>query len=185
MMGDWQAVSALATVVGAFAAWYYVRLTHKLWRATAGQVEIAKKNSEAELMLRLMMEYDFMRPQLNTLREWWPILASDNQIQQMKRFAEEQKDALDAGREYNINEARHRISRFFVRIRKLAQAGYLSEDLIVAALDADAIDLTFLKRVDPLDELVAPTSYKCVDRQFFADLLGRRYGRHADKAPDA
>ena len=173
---NWSAVSAVATVGGALAAWYYVRLTYKLWTATAGQVEITKRNSESELMLRLMMEYDFMREELNTLREWWPILQSDDEAQ-FKKFADAQKDALAVGRSYNINEARHRISRFFVRIRKLANAGYLSEDIIVSALDADAIELTFLRRVDRLDKLIAPASYKDTDRRFYTELLARRYGR--------
>jgi hypothetical protein len=167
----WNAISAIATSVGAGAAIYYVVLTHRLWRATAAQVKMLQSTRETELMLQLMTTYDRLRSHVITLRDW----AGDDVRGKSGRFRDELLYARKKGDQYNIDDARYAVSRFFVMVRKLANAGFLSEDVIVSALDARAVDEVFLKLVDPLDEIAAPDSYQRIDREFFVSLLQRHY----------
>ena len=168
---NWTAVSAIATAAAAGAAFIYVVLTYQLWSTSADQVRMLQVTRETELMLRLMTDYDSLRTEVRTLQEWG---GSDVRAR-AHRFSDERRDAATAGRSYNIDEARFAISRFFVRIRKLNLAGYLSEDVIVNALSASAIRDVFLGIVDPLDEIAGGSSYWSIDRDYFASLLERRY----------
>jgi hypothetical protein len=170
---DWMAVSAVATVGAAVAAVVYVCLTYGLWKAAAAQVRTAHTTRETELMLRLMTDYDRLRPEVNTLRQWWGHGRERDEM--FRLFRDESNTAAQRGELYNIDEARYALSRFFVRIRKLAKKEYLSEDVIVAALDAKAIAKVFLEWVDPLDELVSGPDFQSTDREYFSDLLRRRY----------
>jgi hypothetical protein len=75
-----------------------------------------------------------------------------------------------------VSDARFRVSRFFVRTRKLVQQDYLDERVVRTALGGRAIEDIFLTLVDPLDAAVGGRHYTQADRTFYADLL-RKYPR--------
>jgi hypothetical protein len=71
---------------------------------------------------------------------------------------------------WRVDAHRFRISRYFVTIRKLVETDFLSERVVIAAVDLSAIEV-FLDLIDPLDEVKAalPT-YSSADKQFFLEL---------------
>jgi hypothetical protein len=139
----WSAVSALATVAGAIAAWWYVRLTHRLWQATRDQVQMLTKTRETELMQQLILDYDRLRDSIAFIQSYYMDCACSGPQDPIKRFAEEMMLDFHGGvgdtNAHNLDDHRHRVSRFFVRTRKLIRADYLSEDVLVQALDRRAI----------------------------------------------
>lgn len=172
-------VSAVFTTVGAIAAIVYVELTRRLWQEAA-------KQREAGLMLMLMNDFDSLRDSVQSIRDWYMESASGG-LDPVERFS----DAMDAdfgeerARAEGVDRDRFRVSRFFVRTRKLVRAGYLSEQIVSAALRGRAIEDVFLKMVDPLDAVSA--HYGQADRNFYSELLmknPRPKGRSGD-APSA
>jgi len=174
----WNGVSAVATAVAAIAAWWYVRLTHRLWTATRDQVDMLTKTRETELMQQLMSGYDRLRESIEFIQQYYMDCACSGPTDPIRRYGDEMALNVD-GRvidenAHNLDDHRYRVSRFFVRTRKLVQATYLSEDVLVRALDRRAIAV-FLNLVDGLDEAKAGSHYSRDDRDFYNDLLHRRY----------
>lgn len=122
-------------------------------------------------MQQLMVEYDSLRPSIRELRDWYQ--RSFNGMDPIKAFAEgiARNEPNDARK---LDEHRFRVSRFFVKIRKLTLANYLPEEIIVAALHRQAIR-TFLDRVSPLDATLRRSSLPDPDETFYRSLLERRY----------
>ncbi len=76
-----------------------------------------------------------------------------------------------------LDDHRFRVSRFFVRIRKLAAKGFVSEDLIEASLSRESIQM-FLDQVDSLDHVkrqITGREPNLTDTHYFRSLLQRRY----------
>jgi hypothetical protein len=132
------------------------------------------------LMLTLMTEYDELRDSIDFIREWHMECAANGNIDPVNRFVDELAlpDGAATPKATALDDHRFRVSRFFVRTRKLTQAGYLSEDIVRRALEGRAIDDVFLKMVDPLDKGRAGSHYGAGDRQFYTDLL-QKYPRPA------
>lgn len=176
----WSAVSALATVFASVAAWWYVRLTHRLWQATRDQIQMLATTRETALMQQLMRDYDRLRDSIAFIHAYYLDCARNGPTDPIKRFDEEMAlnvygSGVSDTNAHCLDDHRHRVSRFFVRTRKLIRAGYLGEDILVRALDRRAIEEVFLQLVDRLDEAKAGSRYKREDRDFYTDLLQRKY----------
>jgi hypothetical protein len=169
----WAAVGSLAAAFAAYVGYRYLVWTRLMW-------EEAAKQREATLMLMLMTEYDGMRESIDFIDGWYMESAAAGRTDPLERFTDELAlpDGEGTPRANALDRHRHRVSRFFVRTRKLAQAGYLSEDIVRRALEGRAIEDVFLKMVDPLDKARAGKQYGAIDRQFYTDLL-QKYPRPA------
>lgn len=161
-------ISALATAAftaaAAVAAFIYVALTYGL-SAQGHRVQ------QTTLMQQLMREYDDLRDDITIVRTFWMEHGGNSveAFREAKAEADENSDVLR-----RIDPARFRISRFFVKIRKLMAAGFLERDIVVAALDRAGIEKVFLPFVDPLDQVIRAVAYGSGDkrdRDFFKDLL--------------
>jgi hypothetical protein len=71
----------------------------------------------------------------------------------------------------SIDESRFLVSRLFVRTRTLAEAGYLSDEIVAKAFGGQAIEDVFLKMVDPLDEVRAGAGRGRADERYYRKLL--------------
>src|SRR5688572_1218321 len=153
--------SALFTAVAAIAAIVYVELTRRLWQEAA-------KQREAGLMLMLMNDFDSLRGSVQSIREWY-IESASGGLDPVERFSDAMSTDFgeERSRAEQIDGHRFTVSRFFVRTRKLVRAGYLSEEIVSAALQGRAIEDVFLKMVDPLDA-VRP-HYGQADRRFYSE----------------
>lgn len=165
--------TAVFTLGAAIAAGYYCFLTYRLWQETA-------KQREAQLMLRLMEGYDNLRGSIETLRGWY-MESAENGLNACERFEEATgQDNIDERTAW-VDDQRFRVSRFFVMVRKLTRAGYLSEDIVWQALEGRAIREVFLELVDPLDRAKVGLNYAGLDRSFYQDLL-RKHSRQTESA---
>jgi len=160
----WIELQTIATIFAFGAAVGYVVLTHRLWKEAASQ-------RESLLMLRIINGYDKLRDDIQFLQDYYRDCAMSGPSDPIVRFRDEitNPDFTADEQARSIDDPRFRVSRFFVRIRKLARAGYLSDNVVRAALDRDAVDV-FLKLVDPLDEAKSGRRYKHDDRDFFENL---------------
>lgn len=161
---------ALATATAAVGALVYVWLTYQLWRQAARQTESA-------LMQGLMSEYDNLRQHVQGIQDWYDrhedraaALETFHGLRSLKSVEERHKANKGLGWP---DDHRFKISRYFVKVRRLAEAGYLPLDLVQMSLEQGAIKM-FLELVDPMDEVVCRTSGKqpvTDDRDFFRRLL--------------
>jgi hypothetical protein len=159
---DWTAVF---TAVAAIAAVVYVELTRRLWRESA-------KQREANLMLTLMVEYDNLRDSVRFVQDWFMESAASG-VDAIERFRDEMGVDHSTPRAATLDDHRFRVSRFFVKTRKLVSADYLTEKMVAEALGGQAIEDVFLKLVDPLDAAKAGHNYGVTDRQFYTALLSK------------
>jgi hypothetical protein len=164
--------AALFTLFAAIGAAIYVKLTYQLWRTSADQVVTQRRTSEAALMQQLMVEYDNLRPSIQALRDWHRRTPGGGEPVETFARGMASPDRSNVARE--LDDHRFRVSRFFVKIRKLTVASYLPEDIIVAALHRRAIQ-RFLKYVAPLDAALRKGSTPDPDENFYTSLLERRY----------
>jgi hypothetical protein len=179
---DVATITALATVAtaiftlgAAIAAGYYCVLTYRLWCETA-------KQREAQLMLRLMEGYDGLRDSIEAIQGWY-LESAESSVDACERFRDATEvDNMDKRTAW-IDDQRFRVSRFFVSVRKLTRAGYLSEDLVWNALGGYAIEDVFLNLVDPLDAVKAGHRYGMSDRVFYQDLLRKHSPRKGRTNP--
>jgi hypothetical protein len=126
--------------------------------------------------MALMVEYDNLRDSISFIRSWFIECASSGPIDPIERFTDELGlEGVDNStpRAEALNDHRFRVSRFFVRIRKLVRAGYLTEKLVSEGIGGEAIEEVFLGMVDPLDAAKAGHNYGAVDRLFYTELLKR------------
>lgn len=166
------ALTALLTAAAVVAAVVYVSLTYGLWQETAAQVRNQKQMAETALMQSLMVEYDQLRNSIQVIQQWWRERAGSNPRDAF-RFSLAAKDPDIVA----LDDHRFRVSRFFVRIRKLAAKGFVSEDLIEASLSRESIQM-FLDQVDSLDHVkrqIAGREPNLTDTHYFRSLLQRRY----------
>lgn len=180
------AAAAVFTLGAATFAIMYAALTYRLWQETAA-------HRESDLMLRLMHEYDGLRGAIQDIQQYSSQCALSGPTDPAARFRAEMAnvDFVDDQEARAVDEPRFRVSRFFVRTRKLVRAGFLSRRVVIAALDRQAIEDVFLRLIDPLDEAKAGKRYKRDDRDFFEALLKQypspgkdwRIGYHSKAVP--
>jgi hypothetical protein len=99
-----------------------------------------------------------------------PECAEAGKTDPVQRFIDEMAWDFKNERSREVDFHRFLVSRFFVRTRKLAHAGYLPEKLVREALGGAAIEDVFLKLVDPLDKTASP-NYGAEDNKFYSELL--------------
>jgi hypothetical protein len=158
--------SALFTLGAAIAAFVYVELTRRLWQEAAAE-------REGGLMLTLINGYDQLRDDIEWILQYYIECATSGPVDPVERYRTEMgnvdfvadRDARD------LDDHRFRVSRFFVRTRKLVRAGFLSERVVVAALERQAIEDVFLRLIDPLDKAKAGKNYDSEDHRFYTSLL--------------
>jgi hypothetical protein len=163
--------AAVFTTGGAVAAILYVILTFRLWEEAARQVETQRRIAETTLMQTLMVEYDGLRDDIQRVQEFYASFQSKEDA--LTAFTENRRTLRLDWIGLRVDPSRFRISRFFVKIRKLAGSGYLDEELIVTALGREHIEDVFLKLIDPLDQEVAfqrRGSNDLTDRHFYEGL---------------
>jgi hypothetical protein len=144
--------------------------------ALEGQTAQARRTSEAAIMSQLMVEYDTMRDLVRTLQKFYdehkPLEEALETFRRGRLVADHKNDIAAF-----VDPARFRLSRFFVRMRKLSNGGYLSRRIIWLALGRAAIEDVFLALVDPLDQVVndiAGRRASIADRDFYKQLLTDR-----------
>src|SRR3972149_1631615 len=144
--------AALFTMLAAVGASVYVVLTYRLWQAAAAQIVSQRRIAESGLMQSLMVEYDGMRDDIKKVRDYYTKCPADAQALDAFRNALTATDGLDGHpQEREVDRSRFRVSRFFVRLRKLSNEGYLERQIIATALSRAAIEDVFLNDIDPLD----------------------------------
>ena len=124
-------------------------------------------------MSQLMIEYDNMRDSVRTVQDFFGGYPTTQAAIQAFRNA---KTAPDQNNDImkQVDPARFRVSRFFVRIRKLCRANYLSRRMVWLAIQREAIENVFLELIDPLDQVVNAIASKplnVADRDFFRQLI--------------
>jgi hypothetical protein len=167
------ALTAILSAIAAAGVLVYVVLTYRLWRETQRSAEDARRTTEATLMSQLMAEYDSMRDSVTKVQDFYRRFDSADEAVETFHKARASRD-LDSDVIREVDPARFRVSRFFVRIRKLARAGFLSRRIVWLALQRAAIEDVFLGQVDPLDQVISELTYgrrNVVDRDFFRQLL--------------
>jgi hypothetical protein len=169
-------IAALAAIVAGLVGWRYLEWTRRMWEETS-------KQRESALMLSLMEDYDGMRESIDFVRSW-SFESLEAGLDPTVRFDREVGfDFYDNDQARLMDEHRHRVSRFFVKTRKLVFAGYLTEKIVRDALGGQAIEDVFLKLIDPLDKVKAPGNYQSIDRAFYTHLL-LKYPRRATGLAD-
>jgi len=147
----WIALQTVATTLAFAAAGIYVWFTYQLLKEAAA-------NRKTELMLRIVKNYDDLREEIAKIRSFYSECASQGtQPWQKTSWPEE------------FDDARFRVSRYFVVIRRLVNAGLLSEEVVRESLDSRAIDL-FTSFIDPLDKAKLGSNYRDTDLEFFESL---------------
>jgi MFS superfamily sulfate permease-like transporter len=170
------ALTAVVSTVAAAGVLVYVALTYRLWQESRASNENAHRTSEATLMSQLMVEYDSMRDAVGTIQDYFrrfPTKEAALEAFQSARTAPDQNSEIMQ----QVDPARFRVSRFFVRIRKLSKAGFVSRRIVWLALQRAAIEDVFLDRVDPLDQVISRLTYgreNVTDRDFFRQLIDDR-----------
>jgi hypothetical protein len=170
------ALTAVMSTVASIGVLIYVGLTHRLWRESRRTNNQARRAAEAALMTQLMIEYDSRRDDVETIRAFYKQYPKKEAALKAFRDLKQHGDGTSQT-EQRVDPARFRLSRFFVRIRKLSRAGFLSRRIVWLALQRAAIEETFLEQVDPLDQEIARLNHRpesLADRQFFRDLLNDR-----------
>jgi len=161
----WAEIQTIATVLAFVAAYWLLRET-----------TVAR---QTDLMLKLMEEYDQLRPSIEVIRHWY-IESAEASADPLERFDEARlNDFVGDPTAAELQQSRHAVSRFFVKIRKLAKARMLNERVIVAALSREAVEDVFLKLVDPLDQVISKRSHgrpNITDKKFY-EQLAKKYPR--------
>lgn len=174
------AVTAVMTALGVVGAFCYVALTYRLWLEARRQADQHAQEARFAAMEALLAEYDGLRDSMRAVSDWFarnarstvPSVEDPVQAFAMALSAPDRNNLA-----WELSPERFRVSRFFVRIRKLVDAGHLPRDLVVLSLDKPAIAF-FLDRIDPLDQAVrsvAGLPPNRADELFYRSLLAE-YG---------
>jgi len=170
------AVTSIVSTLAALGVLIYVVLTFKLWQETARTNAEARRTSEATLMSQLMVEYDSMRDSVRVIEDYYRGFPDREQALDAFRLAQTaQVRSNDIMRV--VDPSRFRLSRFFVRIRKLSVGGFLSRRIIFMALGRAAIEDLFIGQIDPLDQVITRLALNrdsFADRDFFSTMLKDR-----------
>lgn len=142
-------------------------------RALEAQNTHTRRAAEAAIMTQLMTDYDGLRDAVQELQRFYFEYQlrehAFNAFRNGRRAPNQNNDITE-----RYDPARFRISRFFVRVRKLSLGGYISKEIVFRALGRSAIEDVFLELVDPLDQVVnelAGRSASVADRNFYTKLL--------------
>ena len=178
----WNAATAVAGWVVALTAIFAVIYSVKLWRSATEQVRTQRRTAEAQMMLSLMTEYDQLRTEIRELQAFFQKYGEAGAVEEFRKA----KQLIDPTSWFLqvIDPARFKVSRSFVKIRKLTDARYLDRTLIVGALDEAAVKV-FLSNVDPLDAVINPVAYGSIgkrDREFFSELLDEYQARNRSES---
>jgi hypothetical protein len=151
------------------------------------QNKLQLKTSEAALMQQLMNEYDALRPAVVEVFNW-SVRFGSTAPQRMKREVHLRQGFSPEDQAVHLlatsaNVARHRVSRFFVRVSRLAEAGYIREELVALILDRQAIEI-FLLDVTPHDQSVLESYWTGDAFVFFSNLLKYRFPPTPDSKRD-
>lgn len=164
-------VQALLLADTLVVVWRYTVAAEKQAETAHYQLRALQTQTETGLMQGLLIEYDRLWNSSHALQTYHD--ADHLGLSAVEAFRHGMRTRDNATSV--INRHRFRVSRFFVKVRKLAEKRYLSEDLIVAALDRSAVEL-FLDKVDPLDQEVRALTGKLpneADERFFRNLVKR------------
>jgi hypothetical protein len=167
-----QIAGAFFTGTASVAGLVLLVFTIQLWLEAAHQRRDLARQNEAQLMLTLMVEYDDLRGSIRYIRDYFLECAGSGPTDPLKRFDEEMSVGVLNVRDERMEELddhRFRVSRFFVKIRKLVEGRYFTDDVVIRALGHAAIEDVFLKLVDPLDSTTR--TYGAADKRFYSDLL--------------
>lgn len=170
------AVTSIVSTIAAVGVFIYVVLTYRLWQETTRTNEEGKRINEATLMSQLMVEYDSMRDAVRVIQDYYRGFPDREQALEAFRRAQTAQDRSNDIMRL-VDPSRFRLSRFFVRIRKLSVGGFLSRRIILMALGRAAIEGMFLEQIDPLDQVISRLAYSrdnVTDRDFFRGLLSDR-----------
>ncbi|MEQ1896078.1 MAG: hypothetical protein ABL971_01665 [Vicinamibacterales bacterium] len=161
----WVEFQTIGTLLAFLAAAWYAVLTRRLLRETSAQ-------RQTDLALRLMEEYDALRAAIQNVQEWHLESAAAG-VNAVERFREALELDFATDDSKLVDDSRFKVSRFFVKVRKLSLAGFLDRRLIAAALSRAAVEDVFLGLIDPLDQVVSCRHYgrpNITDRDFYRDL---------------
>ena len=160
------------TLAAAVFTGVIVFLNWRLWKTTARDAQRARRQSELVLVERLMTEYDGMRDSIQALQAWKDTRGGADFVETFRVGLRDRHENIQ-----QIDEHRHRVSRFFVRLRTLAERGLVDEEILRASLHRRAVQDVFLDLVDKLDEVVcevSQTPFGDADRKFYQAVLLRR-----------
>jgi hypothetical protein len=166
-------VTAIVSTIAAVGVFIYVVLTYRLWQESTRSNEEAKRMNEATLMSQLMVEYDSMLDAVSVIQDYYRGFPDRGQAFEAFRRAQTVKDRSNEIMRV-VDPSRFRLSRFFVRIRKLSVGGFLSRRIIFVALGRAAIEDIFLEQIDPLDQVISSlvqNRINVTDSDFFRKLL--------------
>lgn len=167
--------AALFTMLAAIGAGLYVVLTYFLWQATRSQVDIQKRIAETALMQSLMVRYDDLRNDIEVVHDYY--LGFPTKPNALTDFKNAKAIGMKEPAIKAVDDSRFRVSRFFVGLRKLSNAGYLDRRVIAAALSREAMEDVFLEEIDPLDQEISQLVRgrpNITDRDFFRELVRDR-----------
>jgi hypothetical protein len=176
------AATAVVSTIAAIGVMVYVVLTYRLWEQSRLQNLATRRVHEAAVMSQLMVEYDGMRDAVRTLQDFFKQFPTREQAVDAFRNARGAPDPNSREMQV-VDPARFRVSRMFVRARKLARAGYVSRRIVFLSFNRQAIEDVFLALVDPLDEVIAVAhrgAPSLADREFYRQLLADRDVLDAD-----
>jgi len=156
----WTAAQGIGTLLAFWAAL-------KLYRGTANEWK-------AGLVLRLSDEYDGLRESIELIEGYYMEFMEfrEGGKNPVPYFRDNIDPGIDDPKAKAIYEARFKVSRFFAKIRKLVRAGYLSEELVISAIDRGAFIL-FVNTIEPLDKARPWHGYNPNDRDFYVALLDK------------
>lgn len=170
-----------ATLVAASVALWYIILAWRSINVTRRGVENAWKGNQSTLIKQFLEEYVALAGDVDVVRGWWERYpsAGASRYENDLRAAEWPRPAV------RLNDARRRISQYFMRLRALCEKGLLDSDLVAATLGEEAIQV-FLLYVDPLDEVVRRVSGKThnvAERDYFKRYLREYFPQSANNDP--
>jgi hypothetical protein len=142
------AAAALSTAM--FTA-LYVMFTVRLWQNAAEQLEASRRTTEAATMQSLMKEYDDLREEIRYVQHWYHEMPDLHQA--FHSYVLDRQNDSTEGAFKRLDDAGYRISRFFVRLSKLATQGYVSRRVIRAALGREHVAF-FVTKIAPLDAII-------------------------------
>lgn len=157
------------TLAAAVFAGLIVFLSWRLWTTAARDAHRAQRQSQLELVERLMTEYDQMRESIQALQEWKRTRGGADFVETFRVGLRDKHENIS-----KIDEHRHRVSRFFVRLRRLTEHGFVDVDILRISLYRRSVQEVFLDLVDRLDEVACEVNNKHfgdADRKFYRAFL--------------
>jgi hypothetical protein len=170
------ATTAIVSALAALGVLVYVVLTYRLWEQSRQANAASRRTNEAAIMSELMTGYDSLRDDVRALQDFFRRFPDHAEAIEAFRRARSADDQ-NSHEMQTVDPARFRISRFFVRVRKLARAGYVSRRIVFLSLNREPIEDVFLLLVDPLDEVISVAARgraSLADRAFYTQLLADR-----------